>query len=126
VLSPVVRRFLERRIDDVEQLEIVLLLQQHAERWWAAADVAPALRLVERRAAKQLEILGGRHLLDVRLSDDVRYRFSPATPELEAAVKQVADSYREHRAETVAFVSRGRRSLRDFSDAFRIKRDDDA
>lgn len=104
----------------------MLLLQQYPDRSWTAADVADALRLLERRAAQQLEILGGRHLFDVRIGVDVRYRYSPATPDLGAIVKQVADSYRENRAATVAFVSgRGRRSLRDFADAFRIKREKD-
>jgi len=125
VLAPLVRRFLERRVDNIEQLEIVLLLSQYSDRSWTAADVASSLRLVERAAAAHLETLAARHLLDVRLGHDVRYRFSPATPELSAIVKQVAETYRDQRSEIVAFVSARLQSLRDFADAFRLKKDRD-
>jgi hypothetical protein len=80
VIPPAVRRFLDQRVDDVEQLEIVLLLQRHGDRSWSAADVADALRLGTRRVEQQLEALAGRDLLDVRLGGDVRYRFNDARP----------------------------------------------
>jgi hypothetical protein len=105
VLPPAVRRFLEERIDDVEQLEIMLHLQRHVERSWCAADVADALRLGCRRAENQLEALAGRDLLDVRLGDDVRYRFKPTSDALAAAARQLAEWYCDHRSETVAFVT---------------------
>jgi DNA-binding MarR family transcriptional regulator len=126
VLAPRVRRFLERRVDNLEQLEITLLLYQHQHRSWTANDVADALRLSTASAAQHLEILGQRALLDVRIDEDVRYRCGPATADLAADVKQVAEAYRDARREVVAFVlSLGRRSLRDFSDSFKITKDDD-
>jgi hypothetical protein len=121
-----VRRFLERRIESVEQLEVLLLLYQFADRSWNAAAVAEALRLLRPAAARSLEALGRRDLLDVRIGDDMWYRFSPATPELTATVRQVADAYREYRTPVMAFVTaRRRRPLQDFADAFRIREDDD-
>lgn len=122
MIPPAVRRFLDQRVDDVEQLEIVLLLQRHSDRSWSAADVADALRLTTRRVEQQLEALAGRELLDVRLGGDVRYRFKPATDALASTTRQLADCYRDRRSEVVSFVSsRGLRPLRDFSDAFRLK-----
>jgi hypothetical protein len=128
VLPPIVRQFIEQRIDDAAQLEILLLLERHPDRSWSAAEAADAVRLSVRDAAKYLEALGRRDLLDVRLSSDVRYRFNPASADLEGAVRHVAESYRDRRNETLAFVAlRGRHSLRAFADAFRFtRRDDDA
>lgn len=121
-----VRRFLDDRIDSVEQLEILLLLQRYAERSWNASAVADALGLTPRTAETHLERLCQRDLLDVRLGDAVRYRYSPATPELVDCVRQVVEAYREQRATILAFVTARRlRALQDFSDAFRIKEDND-
>jgi hypothetical protein len=125
-IPPTVKQFLERRIESVEQLEVLLLLQQYADRSWNAAAVGDALRLTVGAAARSLEALGRRDLLDVRIGDDVWFRFSPATPDLAATVRQLADTYREARTPIITFVAnRRRRALRDFSDAFRIREDED-
>jgi hypothetical protein len=122
VIPPAVRRFLDQRVDDVEQLEIVLLLQRHGDRSWSAADVADTLRLGTRRVEQQLEALAGRDLFDVRLGGDVRYRFKPAGDTVASTARQLAELYRDRRLEIVLFVTtRGLRPLRDFSDAFRLK-----
>ena len=122
-----VRRFLARCVDAVEQLEIILLLQKHADRSWTPTDVSEALTLPGDAAARDLEVLCGRDLLDVRLGADVRYRFAPGSPELARQVRGVVDAYRASRGAVLAFVTtRRRRSLRDFSDAFKlIEHDDD-
>jgi hypothetical protein len=51
------------------------------------------LRLPVRAAALALEALGRRDLLDVRVgSEDVLYRYNPATDKLAAIVKEFAAS----------------------------------
>jgi hypothetical protein len=121
-----VRRFLACCVDTVELLEIILLLQRHPERSWNAPEVGEALGLDHRAVAHDLERLGARDLLDVRLGADVRYRFNPGTPEAVAGAQQVADAYRVRRGAVLAFVTaRRHRSLQDFSDAFRLTEDDD-
>lgn len=125
-LPPSVRRFLARCVDSVEQLEIVLLLQRHPNRSWNAMEVGDALALDHRIVERQLEILGGRDLLDVRLGAEIRYRFRPGSPDVAADARQVADAYRTSRGSVLAFVTaRRRRALLDFSDAFRLTEDDD-
>jgi len=126
VLPLRVRRFLERRVDNLEQLEILLLLHHRQHRSWTASDVADTLQLSKSSAAEFLEILCQRALLDVRVDEDVRYKYCPATPELAADAKLVTDAYRGSRREVTAFVlSLGRRSLRDFADSFKLTKDDD-
>lgn len=121
-----VRRFLDKRVDGVEQLEILLLLSHHADRSWDAAAVADALRLTARAAASHLEALARRELLDIRVGEDMRYRYSPVTEGQAAAVKRLAAIYRDNREQVLALVTARRlRSLQDFADAFRIHEDDD-
>jgi hypothetical protein len=103
-LPPSVTRFLEQRIARFEGLDVLLLLHEHADRSWNASEVAMALRLTASAAAEQLEWLCRHDLLDVRLGNEVRYRFGPATSRLAAAVQRVARAYRTRRSELVAFV----------------------
>jgi hypothetical protein len=121
-----VRRFVERQLESVEQLEIVLLLRREQSRFWDPRAVAMTLQIVERRTAENLEALASRGLLDVRIGTQVTYRYSPATPELARGMDRVAAAYSEHRVAVLALLmSRGRRSLRDFADAFRLDPDRD-
>jgi hypothetical protein len=125
-LPPDVRRFLGRCVETVEQLEIILLLQRHAQRSWDATEVGEALCLDQRDVAHHLELLGGRDLFDVRLGDRVRYRFNPGDPDAAMAARRLADAYRVSRGAVLGFVTgRRHRSLKDFSDAFKLTEDDD-
>ncbi len=112
-ISADVRRFVERRIDRIEQIEILLFVRRDTARFWTAADVGQALDLSERRVTDDLETLARRGLLDVRIGSEVVYRFSPATPALLQDVQRLAEVYADRRSDILAFVSR-RRSLRDF------------
>jgi DNA-binding IclR family transcriptional regulator len=103
-LQPSITRFLEQRISRFEGLDVLLLLHEHADRSWNASEVAVALRLTPSAAAEQLERLCQHDLLDVRLGNEVRYRFGPATSRLAAAVQRVARAYRTHRNDLVAFM----------------------
>jgi hypothetical protein len=63
--------------------------------------------------------------VDVRIASTVLYRFSPATPALALEAEQVVDAYQRRRGaliELLASLNR-HRSLKDFSDAFRLKED---
>jgi hypothetical protein len=119
-----VRRFIQRRIESVEQLEVLLFLYREASRSWDAPSVASTLYLPEHQVATVLETLARGGLLDVRLASVMLYRFQPATRSLMLDVKAVADAYRDRRSELLALVApRPRQALKDFSDAFRFTED---
>jgi len=120
-----VRSFVERRLDSIEQLEIFILLQAQPTRFFDAAAVAQRLQLSKSRVADDLETICRRGLLDVRIASSVLYRFSPATPALALEADRVTDAYRQRRGDLVELLTsrRRRRSLKDFSDAFRLKGD---
>jgi hypothetical protein len=122
-LPDVVRRFLARHIDCVEQLEILVFLRRTSSQFFSADSIARSLNLNEARVAVCLESLARHGLLDVRLAADVVYRFSPV-PAMAPEVDTTAEAYSERRSTVVAFVaSRRRKALKDFSDAFRLKKD---
>jgi hypothetical protein len=76
-------------------------------------------------AARCLEALASRGLLDVRIASEVLYRFSPANNAVACDMEGLAEVYGQSRGPLVAFVtSQRRRSLKDFTDAFRITRED--
>jgi len=79
----------------------------------------------EAEARAALEHLAARNLLDIRIGRDLRYQFRPGTLELREAARAAAEAYRRHPIDLARLVSPERRSITDFADAFRIRRDDD-
>lgn len=119
--------FARSHIGSTEELRIFILCVDHPDRWWSAAAAARELTVTPLLARQGLEQLARGNLLDIRITDDVRYRFRPGTPELESTALAFADAFRRDPVTIVQFVSRSARrdSLRDFADAFRIRRNDD-
>ena len=111
----------------VEDLRVFITCVDHPHRWWNATAVAHHLSITESGARLALERFARGNLLDIRISDDVRYRFKPGTDELEAQAWAFAAAFRHDPVAVVQFVSRSATSdsVRDFADAFRIKRHDD-
>jgi DNA-binding IclR family transcriptional regulator len=110
--SAKVRRFVERRIATVQQLDILICLHCEPARFWDASAVARRLRLSRGEAAQGLETLARNGLLDVRLEASVLYRFSPATTAMTTTVMHVAEAYRQCRDELRAVVTSHRRPTR--------------
>ncbi len=119
------RRFLAESIGTVERLEILLLLRRQSDRYWDARAVSHRLDLESDLAAASLEALARHNLLDVRLTDTIRYRFAPATAEQRTHADRTAALWRESRESVVRALSGARRSLADFSDAFRLGKPED-
>ena len=119
--------FALRHFESVEDLRVFITCVDYPHRWWNATAVADHLSIEESGACAALERFTRGNLLDIRVSDDVRYRFKPGTEELEAQAWAFAAAFRHDPVAVVQFVSRSATpdSVRDFADAFRIKRHDD-
>jgi DNA-binding IclR family transcriptional regulator len=117
--------FAESYVASVDEL-VVLLALAESTRWWDAKMLARELGMPPVTAGRILDHLAGRNFLDIRVTDDVRYQFRPASAELSRAVTEFTDAYRRHPAEVMRTVVRksSDRSARDFADAFRIRRDE--
>jgi hypothetical protein len=122
-LPRAVRDFVARFLPDVEHLEAFIILQRNPARSWNASDLSAELRIPESSAEAVLERLASDNFLDVKISNEILYRFSPATAEREAASAQCAAVYQRERIAMTNFVMSGTLGpMRDFAEAFRIKK----
>lgn len=97
-------------------------MREYRERWWNAESLASSLGVPSSNLEKILEELCSGNLLAVTVGSTVGYRFSPATPELEALVTAFVDACRRSRVRIYSLiVSPSTRSMRDFADAFRFR-----
>ena len=128
-LTDAVTALLADRIESFEQLETLLLLRQHRDQAWTPKSVGEKLGIAATTAAEALEHLCRKNLLDDRVDGEaLRFRYAPATPDLDGAVSALARAYGERRLEVMTLVSanavaRVRTSAtRMFADAFLIGR----
>jgi hypothetical protein len=125
-ISPLVLTFLADHVSSLVQFQLLMLVAQTGERWWDATAAARELGVTPGAARAALDHLAKHNLLDIRITGDVRYQFRPGTDELRAAVLACAEQFRRAPLQMVAVVTgQGPKSIRDFADAFRIRRHDD-
>lgn len=125
-LPPTVEAFVTAHVQTLEELQLLMAIVQSEDRWWDAHDAAREYGMAVSDARAALERLAARNLLDIRIGEELHYRFQPGTPELGEAARAAADAYRRRPLDVGRLVQPpGRRSVRDFADAFRIRHDDD-
>lgn len=117
-----VKRLIADSIESVPELEAILLLREERHRSWSAVEAGQRLYVSTTMAGHVLSVLVERGFF-ARSKDTFRY--APVTPQLEATVDQLATSYsRSLIAVTTAIHSRPSKSVRQFADAFRLKKED--
>ena len=121
-LTESARRFLRDDIGSLERLDILLLMQQHAARWWTAAALAGELRIPSPQVEEGLEALGRRNLISVRVAEDILSRYDPGTPALRQLVDLIVEAHYADRGAIALMVSTRRRSAELFADAFRWRK----
>ena len=125
-IPPLVLTFLSEHVSNLEQFQLLVRIVQGGDRWWDAPSVARELGIGARQAQAALDHLAKHNLLDIRITGDVRYQFQPGTDELRAAAQASVDEFRRRPVEVLEVITAlGRRGIRDFADAFRIRKDDD-
>ena len=114
------RDLIVQSIDSVAQLETLLWLLAHAPRAATPAEVASDLRMDRAWVARQLTELARRGLAS---ESEGGYAYAPATPELDAAARELARAYKERRVAVITLIfSKPPDHLRDIADAFRLGR----
>ncbi len=123
-IPPELQDFLSSNVDSIEQLEVLLLVAGKPETTWTADEVATALNLPVPSAARQLDTLCARNLLDVRLgSQRLVYQWNPGTAELSAGAELLRQEYRTNRLAVLSWIVEGApEPMRTFADAFVIKK----
>ena len=126
-LSGAVIAFINEHIHSLDHLEVLMLLMKSPDRWWDNSSVAQNLGIDPTAARAALERLASGNLLEIAITSDVRYRFQPGEPRLREAAEAFSAAYRTDRLAILHLVTgRSERSIRDFANAFRIRRDDDS
>jgi len=104
-LAPDVVRFATTNLPSVKELRVLVLFVEGQERWYNADTIARTLRIPGRVAQAALDHLARRNLLDIRVTDDVRYRFRPGTPILESQATAVVATYRRNPQQILQLIS---------------------
>ncbi|HEY7957991.1 MAG TPA: hypothetical protein VII38_21965 [Polyangia bacterium] len=124
-ISEEVRKIIDRLVDSIETLQILLLLQAQPERQWSSTAVASELRIALAAADARLAKLCALNLLDVRIENDLFYWFHPRLPYLEHGVKALARAYAEEPLAVVKLIlERPSEPIRKFAEAFQLTKKD--
>ena len=124
-LPPEVSEFIAAHLRTVDDLHLLVATACDPDRWWDAGAVRRELLIDDSLAGGLLEHLAAHNLLDIRVTGDVRYQYRPGTPELTRAAEACMSAYRKNPAAVWRALGgqRGSRTIRDFADAFRFRRD---
>ena len=113
-ISPPALAFMDDHIASAEELALLVALVEAPSRWWDPAIVSRELGIPAGFARAILDRFAAENLLDMRVTDDVRYQFRPGTPELQEGAVAVANAYRAHPVAVVQHLAQGgARSVRD-------------
>lgn len=118
-LVPEVRRLIRERVENLDQLEILMLLYQSRDRAWTVGEISAALAVHTGRASAGLSALR-RHGL-VAESEGPSFRFSPESPELADDVKLLLNAYNTQPVTLVRAVYEAR-AINSFAEAFRLRK----
>ncbi|MBA3533298.1 MAG: hypothetical protein H0T73_15365 [Ardenticatenales bacterium] len=125
-IPELIKSFIATHIQSVEQLEILLLLTENAERDWSAAEVSNSLVIHLESAFVRLKELSGKGLLVSTPEPDPRYRFQPSTPEVAKLLHDLADVYKRRRVSVITLIfSKPLDNIRSFADAFKLRKDEE-
>jgi hypothetical protein len=119
-ISGDLRDFVLRHIDSIAQLEALLLLRRNPNEPWTAERSAKRLYISETEASSILERLCGDGLVSCA---DGQYCFSGQSEEQREMVDHLADMYARHLIPVTNLIHSKPRRLREFSDAFKIRKD---
>jgi hypothetical protein len=115
-----VRRFIAGHIESVGQLEVLLLLRAAADKEWTTDEVARAVVTQPASAAGWLEQLSADRLVR---PNGGRYRYGPPSADVERAIDELAESYAKYRVAVIGLIfSKPSEHVRDFPEAFRLRR----
>ena len=81
----------------MHEIEVLRAMIDTPDRWWDARLMSVELRVALKTARGVLDRLAGLNLLDIRFTDDVRYRFRPGNAELAHKVSRLVAAYRRSR-----------------------------
>jgi hypothetical protein len=111
------REFFAQHVGALDELALLLMLLTSTARWWTAGPIGQHLGITEARAGQILERFASANLLDIKITEDICYRFQPGTPDLDARTRALLMVYREQPAVVLGWVAGlGDGSVKDFAE----------
>jgi hypothetical protein len=92
-----IRDFVSRHLPSIDHLEALVLLHRDPTRSWSPPELAAELRISDSAAEVLLVGLASQSFLDVKISNDILFRFDPVSLELENFASRCADFYARER-----------------------------
>jgi hypothetical protein len=118
-----IAKSLDRLVDSLDCLEVLVLLHRDASRAWAPNEVADALGMTLRTARRELERLAARGVAADEGAE--LYRLSPADDERAEDVRRIVEAHGTRRIGVINHVaSRALKRIQSLANAFRIKKGD--
>ena len=120
-----VQQFIQRHIDSLAKLEMLLLLRADPARQWDVRDIAKALYYSAHEVCEdQLGTLARAGLVACTPPPETRYQYGPASAELERLVGELAGAYQERRVAVITEIySKPMHKIEVFADAFRLRKE---
>jgi predicted transcriptional regulator len=113
--------FVDRHIESLEHLEILLLLAAQ-DRSWSAAEIFQKIQSSQASVDQRLQSLVTAGLL--ARDETGRFRFSPKDEATRNLVKDLADAYRTRRVRIIeAIYTRKTDAVQSFANAFKFRKD---
>lgn len=123
-IPPDVKQFIADHIDSVLQLEILLLLLDHAEKEFSVDDVVTELRVDVGFVREQLDNLCARGMIACTGQSSSTYRYNPRSAEMRQAIEGLRTAYADRRVSVISLIfAKPVDKLRSFADAFRLRKD---
>ena len=120
-LPPELRAFLHSCIETIEQVELLMMLRG-SDRMRTAREAAAELGVEVGRARRDLETWAARGLFEVRVGDEIEYRYRPKSGELSRYCDLLAQHYVRSRRAVLGYVATvSHLSIKRFADAFRLR-----
>lgn len=119
-----VRRFILQCIPSVPYLEAVLLVREHSQAGWSAAQLAQRLYLSEEAAARLLLDMQRAGIARADGPDPAAYRYAPGSVDLGQILDRLAQVYASHLIDVSQLIhSKSHRKAQLFADAFIWKKE---
>lgn len=117
--SETVLRFIDRHIETVEHLEILLLLSEQNQDW-KVSEIFQKIQSSEASVLQRLQQLTAAGLL---VNSGPAYRFEPREESLREVVKELAELYHERRVRVIeAIYARKSDAVQTFAEAFKFRK----
>ena len=118
-----VQQFLSKYVRSLEQLEVLLLLRNGADRSWTSAEVYEVVRSSRSSVAERLEAFVQHGFFTKENGSPPTFRYAP-TGNLGAAVDEAAEAYQKWRVRVIeAIFAPVVDPAQRFADAFKVRKD---